>query len=74
MLEHPPYSLDLAPSDYFLFPKIKEILKGRHFDDTDDMSNMMAAPKATPQNQLQNCSEGRTRSLASVHSLPRGAL
>jgi len=33
VLEHPAYSPDLAPSDFFLFPKIKEILKGRHFDD-----------------------------------------
>jgi len=36
VLEQPAYSPDLAPSDFFLFPKIKEILKGRHFDDTDD--------------------------------------
>ena len=27
MLEHPAYSPDLAPSDFILFPKIKEILK-----------------------------------------------
>ena len=27
VLEHPAYSPDLAPSDIFLFPKIKEILK-----------------------------------------------
>jgi len=27
VLEHPAYSLDLAPNDFFLFPKIKEILK-----------------------------------------------
>jgi transposase len=26
VLEHPPYSPDLAPSDFFLFLKIKEIL------------------------------------------------
>jgi transposase len=44
VLEHPPYSPDLAPSDYFLLPKIKEILKGRHFDDFDDIrSNTKAA-------------------------------
>ena len=36
VLENPAYSPDLAPSDFFLFPKIKEILKGRHFDDSDD--------------------------------------
>ena len=62
VLEHPAYSPDLAPSDFFLFPKITEILKGRHFDDTDDIrSNTMAALKAIPQNQSQNCFEGWTR-------------
>ena len=35
VLEHPAYSPYLTPSDFFLFPKIKEILKRRHFDDTD---------------------------------------
>jgi histone-lysine N-methyltransferase SETMAR len=35
LLERRAYSPDLAPSDFFLFPKIKEILKGRHFDDID---------------------------------------
>jgi hypothetical protein len=28
VLENPPYSPDLAPNNFFLFPKIKEILKG----------------------------------------------
>jgi len=30
-LDHPPYSPDLAPSDYNLFPGLKKQLKGRHF-------------------------------------------
>ena len=30
-LDHPPYSPDLAPSDYYLFPGLKKQLKGRHF-------------------------------------------
>jgi len=30
-LYHPPYSPDLAPSDYHLFPGLKKQLKGRHF-------------------------------------------
>ena len=30
-LDHPPYSLDLAPSDYHLFPGLKKQLKGHHF-------------------------------------------
>jgi hypothetical protein len=60
--ENPPYSPDLVPSALFLFPKIKEILKGRHFDDIDDLRiNMTAALKDMAQNQFQNCFEGRTR-------------
>jgi transposase len=62
VLEQPPYSPDLAPSDFLLLLKIKEILKGRHFDDTDDIrSNMKEALKAIPQNQFHNCFEGWTR-------------
>jgi len=50
VLEHPAYSPDLAHNDFFLFPKIKEILKGGHFDDTDDIrSNTKAALKVIPQ-------------------------
>ena len=59
MLEHPIYSSDLAFKDFFLLSKIKEILKGRHFDDI--RSNKTAALKAIPQNQFQNCFEGWTR-------------
>jgi hypothetical protein len=29
---HPPYSLNLAPCEFFLFPKMKLKLKGRQFD------------------------------------------
>jgi len=59
-LEHPAYSPDLASSDFFLFPKIKEILKGRHFNDIDDIrSNTKTALKAIPQNHFQNFLKGR---------------
>jgi histone-lysine N-methyltransferase SETMAR len=30
--EHPAYSPDLAPSDFHLFPKLKEFLGGRSFE------------------------------------------
>ena len=32
VLDHPAYSLDLSPYDYFLFPKLKMQLKGLRFD------------------------------------------
>ena len=31
VLPHPPYSPDLAPCDFYLFPKLKLKLKGHHF-------------------------------------------
>jgi hypothetical protein len=32
IVSHPPYSPDLAPCDFSLFPKLKMKLKGRHFE------------------------------------------
>lgn len=37
VLHHPPYSPDLAPADYFLFPKLKFSLKGRHFQTVEEI-------------------------------------
>jgi len=31
VLEHPPYSPDLAPCNFYSFPNIKSVLKGNHF-------------------------------------------
>jgi histone-lysine N-methyltransferase SETMAR len=35
LLPHPPYSPDLAPCDFFLFPKVKLLLKGKHYESKD---------------------------------------
>ena len=32
LLQHPPYPPDLAPCDYFLFPKLKYYLSGRRYN------------------------------------------
>ncbi|UYV61481.1 hypothetical protein LAZ67_1005011 [Cordylochernes scorpioides] len=37
ILLQPPYFSDIAPNDFFLFPKLKAVLKGRHFDTRDDI-------------------------------------
>ena len=37
ILTHPPYSPDLAPCDFALFPKLKDELKGKHFNDLDEL-------------------------------------
>jgi hypothetical protein len=37
LIPHPSYYLDLAPCDFFLFPKMKLKLKGRRFDTTEEI-------------------------------------
>ena len=37
--EHPPYSPDLALSDFFLLPKMKEHLAGKRFADGEDLKD-----------------------------------
>jgi len=36
-IPHPPYSLDLAPCDFYLFPKMKLKLKGQCSDSTEEV-------------------------------------
>jgi len=36
LLEHPPYSSELAPSDFFLFPKLKLFLAGQRFSSNQE--------------------------------------
>ena len=37
LIDHPPYSPDLAPSDYFLFPNLKKHLAGKRYESNDDV-------------------------------------
>jgi hypothetical protein len=37
VIPHPPYSPDLAPCDFFLFPKMKLKLKGRRFGTIEEI-------------------------------------
>ena len=62
ILEYPPYSPDLAPCDFFLFPKIKSVLKRTHFSDIDSIK--MAATtelKKIPENAFQERIESSKR-------------
>jgi len=36
-LQQLPYSPDLAPCDFFLFPRLKKVLKGHQFEATEDI-------------------------------------
>ena len=37
VVTHPPYSPDLAPCDYHMFPKLKEHLRGRQFSSDEEV-------------------------------------
>lgn len=41
VLPHPPYSPDLAPSDFHLFGPLKEALRGKRFQDNEDVKKFV---------------------------------
>jgi hypothetical protein len=51
-MEHPPCFSDLAPNDFWLFPKIKSALKGRFQDTEDIQKNVMMALKVIPHQEF----------------------
>ncbi|UYV83859.1 hypothetical protein LAZ67_X000450 [Cordylochernes scorpioides] len=56
ILPQPPYSPDIAPNDFFLFPKLKAVLKGRHFDTREDIiEKSLLALKSIPKEAYKNC-------------------
>jgi hypothetical protein len=55
-LEHPPSSPDLAAADFYLFPGLKSVLKGKNFcDDTEIIRNVTEELKRLSQNGFQEC-------------------
>jgi transposase len=57
-LEHPPYSPDLAPCDFFLFPKIKSVLKETYFVSIEHVKTKTAEiHNSLTEHDLKNCFE-----------------
>jgi hypothetical protein len=38
-VDHPPYSPDLAPADFWLFPKLESLLERKRFSDVEDIKS-----------------------------------
>ena len=38
LLPHPPYSPDLSPCDFFLFPRVKNQIRGQHFSSEQEVN------------------------------------
>lgn len=57
-IEHPPYSPDLAPCDFFLFPRFKKNMKGQRFATVEEVKQKSQSElKAIPVSEYQNCFE-----------------
>jgi transposase len=62
VVPQPPYSPDLAPADFFLFPKMKSTLKGRRFQTVDEIEeNSLRDLCAIPQNTFQDAFQNWTK-------------
>ena len=56
--EHPPYSPDIAPCDFYFFPKIKSVLKGTHFVSVEDLkAKTVEILNILTDHDLRNCCE-----------------
>ena len=43
LLHHPPYSPDVAPSDFYLFKHLKKSMRGKHFESADELKQFVEA-------------------------------
>ena len=56
ILDYPPYSPDLAPCDYLLFPKLKGTIKGTRFEGVEDIkSNVTSLLKRITKEDFAEC-------------------
>ena len=56
VLPHPPYSPDIAPCDFYLFPKLKSKLKGYHFGTMENIQIIVTDELNTlTENDFQYC-------------------
>ena len=57
-LEQPPYLPDLAPCDFFLFPKLKGVIKGTRFPDVEAIQRAVTMePRRIPEEAFRGCIE-----------------
>ena len=60
----PPYSPDLVPSDFFLFPKLKEVIKGTRIQHSKAIKTAVTRElRAIPEESFQECVEAWQRKL-----------
>lgn len=54
-MDHPQYSPDLAPADFWLFSQLKSMLKGKYYLDVEDIKPMKTFLTDIPAQDFSNC-------------------
>jgi len=54
-LQQAPYSPDLAPCDFFLFPRLKKVLKGHRLEATENKRNSTKTLLGIPKEEFAKC-------------------
>ena len=73
VIQHPPYSPDLATAEYILFPKVKMVPKGERFSDISDMQcGVTELLKGVSLQDFSALSTTGINDLSVVSGVPRG--
>jgi len=54
VVPHPPYFPDLAPADFFVFPKLKTTLKGRRFQTIEEIQENAIRENCPPSQKVRS--------------------
>ena len=73
LIPHPPYSPDLAPCDFFLFPKLKLRMKGQTFDTIEEI-RITVGTWHNSKKGLPGMLPGMAETLGPLYSCKRGVL
>jgi len=58
VVQQPPYSPDMAPCDFWLFPQLKTVMKVKRFEDTDTIKkNATSTLNTIPKDSFKKCSQ-----------------
>lgn len=56
VLPQPPYSPDMSPCDFFLFPRVKSVVKGTHFESIEEIQTAVTRVlMGIPVEEFQKC-------------------
>jgi len=74
VLEQPLYSPDLAPCGFFLFPKLKEVIKGARFQDLKAIETAVTRAPSDPGGIHPEVRGRVAEEIGKVHPSPRRLL